>query len=216
MRPVHPALLIAVGLFAIGSVRPASGQDCPKLCPREAQPGSKPTTGIKAMSATGLDAVRDEFNASSDKVRFVALLSPSCPGCRSGHAVLGRILKNFSSPDLRAILVWEPMRSDDSPAAATQQADAVRDSRIWQGWNGNKQVGDLFGNTLHIHGTAWDVYLLYNPGIRWEKYAPPPPTFWMHQLQGVDPKLLLCVDPARLNVEVGKLLDNLKEAAHGG
>ena len=167
------------------------------------------------MSATTTDAVREEFNASSGKVRIVALLSPMCPGCQSGHAVVGRILQKFSSPELQAILVWEPMRSDDSPEAATEQAGQVRDTRIWQGWNGNKSVGDLFGKTLDIHDTAWDVYLIYKPGIRWEDQEPPRPTFWMHQLEGVDPKLLLCADPTRLSIEVAKLLDHSKEGPHG-
>lgn len=36
------------------------------------------------------DDVRKEFNASGEKVRVVALLSPTCPGCQSGHAVIGR------------------------------------------------------------------------------------------------------------------------------
>ncbi|HEX4002882.1 MAG TPA: hypothetical protein VHX36_09540 [Candidatus Acidoferrales bacterium] len=167
------------------------------------------------MSPVTTDGVRREFNASSDKVRIVALLSPSCPGCQSGHAVVGRVLKKFSSPELQAILVWEPLRSDDSPEAATEQAEKVRDVRIWQGWNGNKNVGKLLGDTLNLHDVAWDVYLLYKPGIKWEGQEPPAPTFWMHQLQGVDPKLLLCADPTRLSAEVAKLLDNGKEASHG-
>jgi hypothetical protein len=31
---------------------------------------------------------------------------------------------------------------------------------------------------------AWDVYLLYGAGAQWIE-EPPPPTFWMHQLDGV-------------------------------
>ena len=167
------------------------------------------------MSPVTTDGVRREFNASSDKVRIVALLSPACPGCQSGHAIVGRVLKKFSSPELQAILVWEPMRSDDSPTVATEQAKKVRDTRIWQGWNGNKDVGNLFGKTLDLHATAWDVYLLYKPGIKWEGQQPPPPTLWMHQLQGVDPKLLLCADPTRLSAEVAKLLEQPNEVSHG-
>ena len=33
---------------------------------------------------------------------------------------------------------------------------------------------------------AWDVYLVYKPGVKWEGPRPPRPTFWMHQLEGVD------------------------------
>ena len=215
MRTICLSLFVIVGLLMLGWASPSRAQDCNQDCAKAAHSKAKAVTGVKAMSTTTTDAVRDEFNESSGKVRIVALLSPSCPGCQSGHAVLGRVLKKFSSPELQAMLIWEPMRSDDSPAAATQQAEKVRDTRIWQGWNGNKNVGDLFGKTLDLHATAWDVYLLYKPGIKWEGQDPPRPTFWMHQLAGVDPKLLLCADPTRLSVEVEKLLDQGREASHG-
>lgn len=214
MRTIHLSLFAIVGLL-LGWAGPSRAQECDQSCAKAAHSKASLITRVKAMSATTTDAVRDEFNASSDKVRIVALLSPSCPGCQSGHAVVGRVLKKFSSPELQAILVWEPMRSDDSPVAATGQAETLRDTRIWQGWNGNKSVGDLFGRTLDLHGTAWDVYLVYEPGIKWETKSPPRPTFWMHQLQGVDPKLLLCADPTRLSAEVAKLLHQHPNVTHG-
>ena len=81
--------------------------------------------------------------------------------------------------------------------------------RIKQGWNEDKNVGKLFGETLDLHDIAWDVYLVYKPGIKWETQQPPHPTFWMHQLEGADPKLLLCENPTRLSEEVGKLMAGL-------
>jgi len=158
------------------------------------------------MSSLNAEDVRKEFNASSQKVRVVALLSPTCPDCQSGHRVVGRVLKKFPSPNLKATLVWEPMRDGDNATSATQQAETVQDIRISQGWDGGQNLGKVFGQTLDLHQIAWDVYLVYKPGIKWEGPQPPRPTFWMHQLEGVDPKLLLCENPTRLNVEVGKLL----------
>jgi hypothetical protein len=218
MRIVYLPMSVGLGLLMLGwgGSSPAAYQDC--CHPSGAKTIYSVTStvaGVAAMSPVTMDDVREEFNASSDKVRIVALLSPTCPGCQSGHAVVGRILKKFSSPQLHAILVWEPMRNGDSPAAATEQAGKVADSRIWQGWNGTKNVGEFFGKTLDLHDIAWDVYLLYKPGIKWEGQEPPAPTFWMHQLQGVDPKLLLCVDPTRLSAEVAKLLDRSEQGRHG-
>jgi len=174
--------------------------------------GAGQSTAVKRNVATEMlsvdaDAVRKEFNASSDKVRIVALLSPTCPMCRSGHGIVGQVLEKFSSPRLQAILVWEPMREGDGPVIAAQQADTIHDARIFQGWNKNRSVGKLFGETLGLHEIAWDVYLIYKPGIKWEGRQPPSPSFWMHQLQSADPKLLLCENPTRLSAEVGKLLD---------
>lgn len=210
MRKLYPLLSAVILIVAIGwtGVSSAASQDCchQSLVSTE-QPAAAGSNATPAMSSVDTDVVRKEFNTSSDKVRIVALLSPTCAGCRSGHGVVGQVLKKFSSPQLKAILVWEPMRDGDNPAAATHQAEAVRDPRITQGWNENKNVGKLFGETLDLHDIAWDVYLVYKPRIKWEAQQPPRPTFWMHQLQGVDPKLLLCENPARLSAEVGKLLE---------
>jgi len=53
--------------------------------------------------------------------------------------------------------VWEPMLDGDSPKTATQQADTIHDARITQGWNEDKDVGKLFGETLDLHDIAWDA-----------------------------------------------------------
>jgi hypothetical protein len=210
MRKLYPLLLAVVVIVPVGwiGISSAASRDC---CHRSSASVGRPATVASnvttAMSSVDTDAVRKEFNTSSDKVRIVALLSPTCPGCQSGHGVVGQVLRKFSSPKLQAILVWEPIREGDSAAAATQQAETVRDTRITQGWNEDKNVGKLFDETLDLHDIAWDVYLVYKPGIKWEAQQPPRPTFWMHQLEGADPKLLLCENPTRLNVEVGKLLE---------
>ena len=209
MRKQHSLLLIAIIVLTLRSPRAsAAPQDCCHSTGHKAE-GRDTRANMPAapLSLLGTEDLRREFNASSQKVRIVALLSPTCPECQSGHAVVAGILKKFPSPRLQALLVWEPMRDGDSPAAAAEQAEAVRDARISQGWDGSHDVGKLFGATLDLHETAWDVYLIYKPGITWEGLQPPHPTFWMHQLDGADASLLLCVNPSRLSTEVGKLLD---------
>jgi len=93
------------------------------------------------MSSLNAEDVRKEFNASSQKVRVVALLSPTYPDCQSGHGVVGRVLKKFPSPQLKAILVWEPMRDGDNASSARQQAETVQDIRISQRWDGGQNLG---------------------------------------------------------------------------
>ena len=212
MRKTYPAVLIAAALFSFGwmGASPAAHQDC--CHPSAAKSGSSTApvvTSARPMSSLNAEDMRKEFNAFSQRVRVVALLSPTCPDCQSGHRVVGRVLKKFPSPKLKAILVWEPMRDGDDATSATQQAETVQDIRISQGWDGGQNLGKLFGQTLDLHQIAWDVYLVYIPGIKWEGTQPPRPTFWMHQLEGADPKLLLCENPTRINAEVGKLLDQM-------
>ena len=212
MRRTSSVLLTAAVLLSLGwmGVPSAAQKDC--CHPSAAESGSSAalaTTSAAPMPSLSADDARKVFNASSQKVRVVALLSPTCPDCQSGHRVVGRVLKKFPSPQLKAILVWEPMRDGDNASSATQQAETVQDIRISQGWDGGQNLGKFFGQTLDLHQIAWDVYLVYKPGIKWEGPQPPRPTFWMHQLEGVDPKLLLCENPTRLNVEVGKLLEQM-------
>ncbi len=209
MRKTYSVLLIAAVLLSFGWMRASSAvhQDC--CHPSVAKSGSSAalaTTPARPMFWLNAEDVRKEFNASSQKVRVVALLSLTCPDCQSGLGVVGRALKKFPSPQLKAILVWESMRDGDNASSATQQPETVQDIRISQGWDGGHNLGKLFGQTLDLHQIAWDVYLVYKPGVKWEGLQPPRPTFWMHQLEGADPKLLLCENPTRLNVEVGKLL----------
>ena len=212
MRKTPSVLLIAAVLLSFGwmGASSAARQDCchPSVA-KSGSSGALATTSARPMSSLSAEDVRKEFNASSQKVRVVALLSPTCPDCQSEHGVVGRVLKRFLSPQLKAILVWEPMRDGDNASSATQQAETVQDIRISQGWDGGQNLGKLFGQTLDLHQIAWDVYLVYKPGIKWEGLQPPRPTFWMHQLEGADPKLLLCENPSRLNVEVGKLLEQM-------
>ena len=212
MRKIYSVLLIAAVVLSFGwmGASSAAHQDC--CHPSVAKSGSSAalaTPSARPMSSLNAEDVRKDFNASGQKVRVVALLSPTCPDCQSGHRVVGRVLKKFPSPNLKAILVWEPMRDGDDATSATQQAETVQDIRISQGWDGGQNLGKLFGQTLDLHQVAWDVYLVYKPGIKWEGLQPPRSTFWMHQLEGADPKLLLCENPTRLNVEVGKLLGQM-------
>src|SRR6266436_8357943 len=130
MRNTYSVSLIAAVLLSFGwmGASSAAHQNC--CLPSVAKSGSSAalaTTPARPMSSLNAEDVRKEFNASSQKVRVVALLSPTCPDCQSGHGVVGRVLKKFPSPKLRAIFVWEPMRGGDNAANAAQHAASVQD-----------------------------------------------------------------------------------------
>jgi len=170
--------------------------------------------GLALLSSSSLGAtdairlldsreLREWFNASSGSVRVISLLSPTCPDCQAGHGVLKTVFDQTASPDLKAFLVWLPMRAGDDPVAAGRQAATFTDPRLTEGWDGSRAIGDLFARRLALRGTAWDVYLVYDRGVRWEGSEPPAPSFWMHQLResvGADQKL--CLDPSRFSREV--------------
>jgi hypothetical protein len=60
---------------------------------------------------------------------------------------------------------------------------------------------------LHLKSSiAWDVYLLFAAGRRWQGNRPPQPIFWMHQLDE-DPSLFL--DSRRFKQNVQALIDKM-------
>ena len=117
--------------------------------------------------------------------------------------MLAGVFKATSSEDLKGFIGWLPMLGTDDSIAASHQAAQFRDRRITEAWDGDRKAGVLFARRLGLEGIAWDVYLVYRRGVRWEEEdRPPMPDFWMHQLRastGVDPKLRL--DHDRLTSE---------------
>jgi hypothetical protein len=100
------------------------------------------------------------------------------------------------------------MLAGDDVAAATAQARSWSEDRVQHWWDGGKEMSRLFAQTLGLQGPAWDVYLLYPTGVRWEGETPAAPNFWMHQLPdaAAAPELSLRRAPWRLAGELDTLL----------
>ena len=176
----------------------------------EAPPQRQRSAGMKpvALPPYHLDALRKEFNDSSDRVRVVALLSPTCGVCQKGQRVMQSVFAKYpGDARLRGFVVWLPMLPSDSEKAAGLQAGSFVDPRVAQQWDGDRSAGGLVAKTLALKGSAWDVYLLYAAGVKWVGETPPAPTFWMHQLRagsGADQKI--CLNPAVFVDHVTNLL----------
>ena len=128
--------------------------------------------------------------------------------CQLGQAVVQQLFETFDDKNLRGLITWLPMLEGDDAEAASRQSELFRESRVSKGWDAQRRIGDLFAQTLGLQSTAWDVYLLYPPGVRWDDAKPPQPAFWMHQLpevMGADSKLFLDAD--RLAEELRRLLE---------
>ena len=168
--------------------------------PQATAPPGGPAKGVPTVELSGLKAW---FNGSSGSVRVVSILSPTCPECQCGHRAVKSVFDKTGSQDLKGFIVYLPMRTDDDPAAVNEEAATFVDKRLTEGWDGDRQVGNLFARTLKLRGTAWDVYLVYDRGVRWDGASPPVPSFWMHQLKaGVGADQKLCLNPERLSRDV--------------
>jgi hypothetical protein len=128
------------------------------------------------------EELRADFNADTGKVRVVMLAAPTCGLCLQGVTeVQNALLSRESDPRLRPYIVWVPQlggQEKDIPAATR----FVSDARATHYWDGLRVMMRGYRATLGLSEDAWDVYLVYGPGARWEGELPPKPDYWMHQL----------------------------------
>jgi hypothetical protein len=112
------------------------------------------------------------------------------------------VLSRIASKKLTAFVVWVPQLFGTQPDAV-RASRLIDDPRAVHYWDGSDVTGIEFGRVLPTPSAAWDVYLLYPPGIRWNAQQPPKPAFWMQQL-GIDNAPYL--DASTLADRVRKLL----------
>lgn len=128
--------------------------------------------------------------------------------CQRGQAVVRELFEAFGDTRLRGLVAWLPMLPADNAPAALARSALLDDKRITKAWDAERKIGDLFAQLLGLRGTAWDVYLLYPPGPRWNAERPPKPAFWMHQLpEVVGANRTLFLDPDKLAEELRRQLD---------
>ena len=191
----------------VKSAASATSCDVPVVMPKAARPVS--------LADYRTDELRMEFNRASDRVRVVALLSPTCGICQKGQRVMQSVFsKHANDARLQGFVVWLPILPSDSDESAGSQAASFVDDRLLQRWDSARAAGNLLSKTLGLRGSAWDVYLLYAPGVKWTAEQPPAPTFWMHQLReesGADQRA--CLNPAVFEGKVAELLRPTKGGA---
>lgn len=95
------------------------------------------------------------------------------------------VFQEISSEKLQAYAVWEPILRTDDERSSRKATTLFPDPRVRNYWVKTQEVGVAFQPTIGLTTEpAWDVYLLYPPGVTWEGAVPPEPTFFMHQLSG--------------------------------
>ena len=92
------------------------------------------------------------------------------------------LFEGTTSKKLTGFVIWVP-QLDGKPANVPDAASLVPDARVQHYWDSSDDLGNRYGIVLPTPGvSAWDVYMLYRPGILWSGAQPPKPDFWMHQL----------------------------------
>jgi hypothetical protein len=127
-------------------------------------------------------ALRAAFNADAADTRVLALVSPTCGSCLLGATTLEKdVFAKISSTRLRGFIIWVPKLGahQHDVAGATP---TVPDPRATHYWDGTGYLVHAYPAVLGLGADAWDVYLIYSPGVRWTGTTPPKPSYWMQQL----------------------------------
>jgi hypothetical protein len=133
----------------------------------------------------GSDQLRVDFNARNAAPRIVSVVSPTCEDCLAGlTVVLDGIV---GDPSIVALVLWVAMLSGDGPDAAAVAATRFSADgsalHYWEeeGWPVSTRLRPVLGLGPHDAArSAWDVYLLYEPGIEWLDDDPPVPNAWAY------------------------------------
>lgn len=93
------------------------------------------------------------------------------------------VFEGIASRKFRGYAVWEPILSTDDVRGARKATTILPDPRVRHYWIQGHGVGRLFQPALGLtESLAWDVYLVYPPGVEWSGNRPPKPSYYMHQL----------------------------------
>jgi hypothetical protein len=95
------------------------------------------------------------------------------------------VLDKIDSKNMVVHVVWTPvLPSDNYEAAVASHKQFLQDPRTIHYWDGDQDLGELYGKLLALPSgrvLAWDIYLAFGPGTRWDETAPLPAD-WAHQL----------------------------------
>lgn len=162
-----------------------------------------------------LSSLISDFNHAVDRVRLVFIVGPTCPVCRKGltemkEDVLNRVPDNTK---LSIFVIHVPAleaTADDVESTFS----LFNDRRAHQYWDEMGTSGIRFQRSLELPTYAWDVWMIYPPGARWEDKDPPAPARWWHQLKGVSPEHKL--DAGEFSSTLNAMLLDSTDSTAGG
>jgi len=122
------------------------------------------------------------------------------------------LIEESAHADVEIMLVWIDMLAEDNVATASTASKIFQYDRVIQFHDPNRLAGKAIAESLGAnHSIAWDMYLFYKAGSKWEE-KPPVPLGWAHQLDDLwaDPSHFAWGDdlPIRLRDIMNSLIEN--------
>ena len=91
------------------------------------------------------------------------------------------MFERVEDEDLRAYVVWGPMLDEETRPDAVEATAYLDDPRVVHFWTDADAIAERFRPVTGLAEgeLAWDTFLVYPPGVRWDG-EPPPPAVVMH------------------------------------
>ncbi len=124
--------------------------------------GQPPLLSIDSASVARLQA---DFNQAADRIRVVAILSPTRPESLAGASALQALLTEFEGAPILVQVIWEPQADSDWAPPATEVMARVWDTRAKQYWDKGHAVSAKVG--------AQQIRI-FSRGAAWREEMPPP------------------------------------------
>jgi hypothetical protein len=91
----------------------------------------------------------------------------------------------------------------------------MTDPRVNHFWDERALAGTAFAPSIdNLQPPAWDVWMLFAPGVIWGNEGPPEPDWWEHQLGALKHLPERRLDPSRFALKAVELSMN-KEVRDG-
>ena len=129
--------------------------------------------------------LRNDFNDRRDVRRVVSVVSPTCDDCLAGLSLLFEAID--AAVHIAPLVLWLGMLPGDASEAAEESAKRFAADppalHYWEeeGWPVSTRLREVLRiGPYDPTRSAWDVYLLYGPGVEWGKGDPPAPDAWAY------------------------------------
>lgn len=109
--------------------------------------------------------IQGDFNQASDRIRVLAVLSPTRPESLDGASALQSLLSEFEGAPILVQVIWEPQVDSDWAPPATEVMARIWDTRARQYWDKGHAVSARVG--------AQQVRI-FSRGAAWREDLPPP------------------------------------------
>lgn len=134
----------------------------------------------------------------------------------SARVVQRYVLDEIQDPRIKTYVVWGPMLGEETEDDAEEASKFLNDPRSTHFWTGEHDLAEMLKEPVGLTDElAWDVFLVFAPGVTWND-RPPKPDYLMHHGKSLPEELRL--NGIKLREQVRRMLGDSAEgaAAAGG